>query len=68
MNKNLIEGLLNERRGYLVRGKKDRVAAVDAQLKELGYENKEVSAPIEVATVEPQVERAAAPKVRKRNS
>jgi hypothetical protein len=51
-----------------MRGKKDRVAAVDAQLKELGYESKESADPVEAAAIEPRIERAAAPKVRKRNS
>ena len=68
MTSNFIEALLKERRGYVMRGKKDRIAAIDSQLKELGYETKQTADPIEVAAVEPEVERTVAPKVRKRNS
>lgn len=32
-----LEALLREREGYLVRGRKDRVAQVDAELKRLGF-------------------------------
>ena len=32
----MIEALLEERRGYVVRGLKDRVAQVDAQIEALG--------------------------------
>lgn len=32
-----VEALLREREGYLVQGKKDRVAQVDAELKRLGF-------------------------------
>ena len=57
-----IEALLIERRGYEVRGLKDRVAAVDAQLAELGFSHKYLSppseTPIEVASVEPEIETA----------
>lgn len=57
-----IEALLIERRGYEVRGLQDRVAAVDAQLAELGFSHKYLSPPsekpIEVASVEPEMEKA----------
>lgn len=48
-----IEGLLVEREGYVRRGLKDRVAAVDAELAALGYRK---------TKAEPQVETAAAPR------
>jgi len=67
MNKNLIDALLEERRGYVVRGKKERLAAVDEQLRQLGYPSGSVKeAPVEVAAVESSEETAAAPKPRRR--
>jgi len=60
-----IQALLVERLGYERRGKTDRVAAVDEQLRALGY-NKQPTAPIETAAVEPQVERSAKRKIKKR--
>ncbi len=65
MNTSLIDALLTERRGYEVRGLKDRIAAVDAQLKELGYEHKYLKS-VETASVEPTVEVAAMSKPRRR--
>jgi len=62
MNKQ-IEALLVEREGYVRRGLKDRVAAVDSVLNALGYKSK--SSEIETASVEPATERTvrkAAPK------
>jgi len=35
----LIAALLEERRGYVVRGLSDRVALVDQELERLGYES-----------------------------
>ena len=65
MNKQ-IEALLIERLGYERRGLKDRVKAVDAALRELGFEHKYLSEPeIETASIQPVAERAtrkAAPK------
>jgi len=58
-NMNQIESLLVEREGYLRRGKKDRVAQVDAALASLGYA-------IEAATIAPETERAIARKPKKR--
>ncbi len=60
-----IQALLVERLGYERRGKTDRVAAVDEQLRALGY-SKHSAAPIETAAVEPQVERSAKRKSKKR--
>jgi heme-binding NEAT domain protein len=68
MNKQ-IEALLVERKGYEVRGLKDRVKAVDAALRELGYEHKYLSAPeIEIASIEPAVERSVRKAVSKRKA
>ena len=64
MNKQ-IEALLIEREGYVRRGLKDRVKAVDASLRELGFDHKYMADEIETAAVEPVAERAtrkAAPK------
>jgi hypothetical protein len=64
MNKQ-IEALLIEREGYVRRGLKDRVKAVDASLRELDFDHKYMTDEIETASVEPVVERAvrkAAPK------
>lgn len=62
MNTSLIEALLSERKGLEARGLKDRVKAVDEQLKLLGYKSDKV----ETASVEPTVEKAAMPKPRRR--
>lgn len=61
-----IEALLIERLGYERRGKRERVAAVDEQLRLLGYS--QTSAPVETATVEPQVERSIRRKSKKREA
>ena len=57
-----IEALLSERKGYEIRGLKDRVKAIDSQLAELGFSHKYLSPPsetaIEVASVEPEMEQA----------
>ena len=50
----MIEALLEERRGYVVRGLKDRVAQVDAEIERLGG--------VKVAD-EPEVEEAVSPAV-----
>jgi hypothetical protein len=62
MNKQ-IDSLLIEREGYVRRGLKDRVAAVDSVLNALGYKSK--ASEVETASVEPSTERTvrkAAPK------
>ncbi len=64
MTDKMIAALLQEREGYQRRGLKDRVALVDAQLKQIGYQSK--SDAVEVAAVDYQTENAAAPKVRKK--
>jgi hypothetical protein len=53
-----IQALLAERRGYLVRGLQSRVDAVDAALRQLGYE-------VETSAVEHRSETAELP-IRKR--
>jgi hypothetical protein len=58
--KEQIEALLTERRGYVIRGLTDRVAAVDAALAALGY------AAVETATAEPQSETATRKKPTRR--
>ena len=64
MNTHLIESLLIEREGYARRNLPDRVKQVDIALRDAGYTK--TSAPIETATAEPVVERAAKPATRKR--
>jgi hypothetical protein len=64
MNTHLIESLLIEREGYVRRNLPDRVKQVDIALRDAGYTK--TSAPIETATAEPVVERAAKPTTRKR--
>lgn len=54
-----IEALLIEREGYVRRGKKDRVAQVDAILASLGHG-------VESAAIEPESERATVKKPKKR--
>lgn len=62
MNEKMIEALLEERRGYVMRGKKDRVKAVDDALLALGYRGKEA------ASFEPEAETASISKPRKRKA
>jgi uncharacterized protein (UPF0335 family) len=57
MNK-YIEALLVERAGYERRGLKDRVKAVDAALREVGFDHKYMSEEVETAAVEPVLETA----------
>lgn len=64
MNTQLIDALLIEREGYVRRNLPDRVKQVDIALRDAGYTK--TSAPIETATAEPVVERAAKPATRKR--
>lgn len=59
-NTNLIAALLQERDGYIKRGLKERIEAVDERLASLGYVAKET------ATLDPGTERATPPKARKR--
>lgn len=62
MNDKLIKALLDERKGLEARGLKDRIKAVDEQLKALGYVTKET------ASIQPEVETATAPKPRRRKA
>jgi hypothetical protein len=66
MNKHIIESLLVERAGYVQRGLKDRVASVDAALRDAGY--KAESAKVETATAEPEIETASKPAPKKRTA
>jgi hypothetical protein len=66
MNKQ-IEALLVERAGYEKRGLKNRVASVDAALRELDFDHKYmVETEIETASFEPAVERAIVKAAKKR--
>ena len=66
MNKQ-IEALLVERAGYEKRGLKDRVASVDAALRELDFDHKYmVETEIETSAFEPAVERAVVKAAKKR--
>lgn len=62
MSEKLINALLVERKSLEARGLKDRIKAVDEQLKALGYSVKET------ASIEPQMETAAASKPRRRKA
>lgn len=64
MHSQTIQSLLEERKGYVARNLPDRVASVDASLRELGFEHKYLTP--ETATAEPQAERAIKPVVQKR--
>jgi hypothetical protein len=65
--KNYIESLLVERAGYERRGLKDRIKAVDAALREVGFDHKYMSEPeIETAAIEPVAERAVIKAAKKR--
>ena len=63
----MINALLAERAGYERRGLKDRVKAVDAALRELGFDNKYVSE-VEVASVEPEVEKSVLKRGKKKKA
>jgi hypothetical protein len=67
MNKQ-IDALLFEREGYLRRGLKDRVKAVDAALRELGFDHKYMTDEVETAAVEPVAERATRKAASKRKA
>jgi hypothetical protein len=62
-----IQALLTEREGYVRRGRMDRVAQVDAALREVGYESK-YTATVETATTEPEIERGVRKKAAKKHS
>lgn len=64
MNKQIVDSLLIEREGYVRRNLPDRVKQVDQALRDAGY-SKTIT-PVETATAEPMVERAAKPATRKR--
>ena len=67
MTSKYIRALLLERLGYERRGLMNRVALVDAQLREVGYEHKYLTEPeIETAAVEPAVELAAVKRGKKK--
>lgn len=66
MTSKYVEALLIERRGYEQRGMKDRVAQVDAALREVGYESKYTTDEVETAAVEQEAERATKKKPARR--
>lgn len=63
MARSLVDALLAERAGYANRGLVDRVAQIDAALRELGFES---TPTVEAAAVAPSAERAVTPRARKR--
>ena len=63
----MINALLAERAGYERRGLKDRVKAVDAALRDLGFDNKYMPE-VEVASVEPVVETAVLKRGKKKKA
>jgi hypothetical protein len=63
----MIDALLAERAGYERRGLKDRVKAVDAALRDLGFDNKYMPE-VEVASVEPVVETAVLKRGKKKKA
>ena len=66
MDKQLIDALLSERAGYVMRGLKDRVKQVDDALRAAGYS---AGAPkVETATAEPEIETASKPAPKKRTT
>jgi len=66
MNKQ-IDALLTERAGYERRGLKDRVKAVDDALQALGFDNKYMPE-VEVASVEPEVEKSVLKRGKKKKA
>ena len=63
----MINALLAERAGYERRGLKDRVKAVDAALRELGFDNNYMPE-VEVASVEPEVEKSVLKRGKKKKA
>jgi hypothetical protein len=63
----MIDALLAERAGYERRGLKDRVKAVDAALRELGFDHKYMPE-VEVASVEPVVEKSVLKRGKKKKA
>ena len=63
----MIDALLAERAGYERKGLKDRVKAVDAALRELAFDNKYVPE-VEVASVEPEVEKSVLKRGKKKKA
>ena len=63
----MIDALLAERAGYERRGLKDRVKAVDAALRDLGFDNKYMPE-VEVASVDPVVETAVVKRGKKKKA
>ena len=63
----MIDALLAERAGYERRGLKDRVKAVDAALRDLGFDHKYMPE-VEVASVEPVVETAVVKRGKKKKA
>lgn len=60
MTSKYINALLVERLGYERRGLTDRVAMVDAQLRELGYDHEYLTeSETETAAIEPAAEQAS---------
>ena len=66
--KNYVEALLIERASYEKRGLANRVKAVDAALREVGFDHKYMADEIETAAIEPVVERAVIKPVKKRRA
>jgi hypothetical protein len=63
----MIDALLAERAGYERRGLEDRVKAVDAALRELGFDHKYMPE-VEVASVEPVVEKSVLKRGKKKKA
>ena len=63
----MIDALLAERAGYECRGLEDRVKAVDAALRELGFDHKYMPE-VEVASVEPVVEKSVLKRGKKKKA
>jgi hypothetical protein len=63
----MIDALLAERAGYERRGLKDRVKAVDAALRELGFDNKYMPE-VEVASIEPEIEKSVLKRGKKKKA
>ena len=63
----MIDALLAERAGYERRGLKDRVKAVDAALRELGFDHK-YQPEVEVASIEPEVEKSVLKRGKKKKA
>jgi hypothetical protein len=68
MSSKEVEALLKEREGYVRRGLKNRVKAVDEALKAYGIAVESTPTEVESASIKPEVEQAVGKRAKKRSA